>query len=285
MVRILVSIMMVSLLISTSYAVQSNITESEGYACMGEDRTKRQTEETALQDAKRKAIEQVSTYIQSETQVKDFELQKDIVNAYANAKIRILEQKGVWDSEPPKIGDCYRLKIKAEVIPDEDGIKRISQIKLMDDPSAPLQVQLWTDKDEYKTGDKIKIYLKGNKPFYAVILYRDAKGELIQLLPNPYRRENYFNGGTTYVLPSGEDRFELEVTPPFGEEEIMVYASTTKPGELKVEALGAVYGVKTEVSEIGEKTRGVAIKPKGKGDIKAEEFFEIKRGIKTGGKR
>lgn len=41
---------------------------------MGEDRTKRQTEETALQHAKKKAIEQVSTYIQSETQVKDFEL-------------------------------------------------------------------------------------------------------------------------------------------------------------------------------------------------------------------
>lgn len=59
--------------VTNLYAAQSTITESEGYACMGEDRTKRQTEETALQDAKRKAIEKVSTYIQSETQVKDFE--------------------------------------------------------------------------------------------------------------------------------------------------------------------------------------------------------------------
>ena len=44
------------------YASQSTITESEGYACMGEDKSKKQTEQTALADAKKKAIEQVSTY-------------------------------------------------------------------------------------------------------------------------------------------------------------------------------------------------------------------------------
>ncbi|HOJ44039.1 MAG TPA: hypothetical protein PK800_07940 [Syntrophorhabdaceae bacterium] len=94
---------------------------------MGEDRTKRQTEETGLQDAKKKAIEQVSTYIQSETQIKDFELQKDIVNAYANGKVRLIGSHGRWDNEPPRIGDCYKLKIKAEVITDEEDFsgKRI----------------------------------------------------------------------------------------------------------------------------------------------------------------
>ncbi|MDW7972856.1 MAG: DUF4384 domain-containing protein, partial [Thermodesulfovibrio sp.] len=156
---------------SSAFASQSAITESEGYACLSEDRTKRQTEETALQDAKRKAIEQVSTYIQSETQIKDFELQKDIVNAYANAKVRIIELKGIWDSEPPKIGDCYRVKIKAEVIPDENSMKKISQASLIDDPSLPLRVQMWTEKREYQAGEKIKIFLRSNKPFYARVVY------------------------------------------------------------------------------------------------------------------
>ncbi|MCX7725043.1 MAG: DUF4384 domain-containing protein [Thermodesulfovibrio sp.] len=264
---------------SSAFASQSAITESEGYACLSEDRTKRQTEETALQDAKRKAIEQVSTYIQSETQIKDFELQKDIVNAYANAKVRIIELKGIWDSEPPKIGDCYRVKIKAEVIPDENSMKKISQASLIDDPSLPLRVQIWTEKREYQAGEKIKIFLRGNKPFYARVVYRQSDGSLVQILPNPYRKDNYFQGGVIYEIPSGPDRFELEVTPPFGEESIIVYASTGELGAVETEPLGGVYKIKTRFEDVGDKTRGVQIIQKGQ--AKASEFYESSLDIKT----
>ncbi|MCM8762755.1 MAG: DUF4384 domain-containing protein, partial [Candidatus Omnitrophica bacterium] len=138
MKSLVIVFLMFFVIVSNGLASQSTITESEGYACMGEDRTKRQTEETALQDAKKNAIEQVSTYIQSETQVKDFEFQKEIINAYANAKVRIIESHGKWDNDPPRIGDCYRLKIKVEVIPDESAMKKISEAKELDDPSLPL---------------------------------------------------------------------------------------------------------------------------------------------------
>jgi len=270
-------ILILLLITSHSYAIQSSITESEGYACMGEDRTKRQTEETALQDAKRKAIEQVSTYIQSETQVKDLELQKDIVNAYANAKVRIIESQGKWDSEPPKVGDCYRIKIKAEVIPDEEAMKRISQSKELEDPSAPLKVKVWTEKNQYKAGERIKLFLKGNKPFYARVLYRQADGTLVQILPNPYRKDNYFQGGVVYEIPSGPDRFELEVTPPFGEESFIVYASTGELGSLELEQAGGVYKVRTNLDDAGEKTRGIKIVETG--SKKGAEFAEEKVNI------
>jgi hypothetical protein len=270
-------ILILLLITSHSYAIQSSITESEGYACMGEDRTKRQTEETALQDAKRKAIEQVSTYIQSETQVKDFELQKDIVNAYANAKVRIIESQGKWDSEPPKVGDCYRLKIKAEVIPDEEAMKRISQSKELDDPSAPLKVKVWAEKNQYKAGERIKLFLKGNKPFYARVLYKQADGTLVQILPNPYRKDDYFQGGVIYEIPSGPDRFELEVTPPFGEESFIVYASTGELGSLELEQAGGVYKVRTNLDDVGEKTRGIKIVEAG--SKKGAEFAEEKVNI------
>lgn len=271
--------LLILILASTVYASQSAITESEGYACMGEDRTKRQTEETALQDAKRKAIEQVSTYIQAETQVKDFELQKDIVNAYANAKVRIIEQKGIWDSEPPKVGDCYKVKIKAEVIPDETAMKKISGAVSLDDPSAPLKVQIWTEKREYRAGEKIKIFLRGNKPFYARVVYKQADGSLVQILPNPYRRENYFQGGVIYEIPSGPDRFELEVTPPFGKENIIVYASTGQLGSVELEPAGGVYKIKTVLEELADKTRGVQIIHKGQSN--ASEFYETILKVET----
>jgi len=273
-----VSLMLI-IMISTGYAGQSTIAESEGYACMGEDRTKRQTEEIALQDAKRKALEHVSTYIQSETQVKDFELQKDIINAYANAKVRIIEQTAKWDNDPPKVGDCYKLTIKAEVIPDEESMKRIFQSKEFSDPSTPLKVQAWTEKKEYKANDKVKIFLRGNKPFYARILYRQADGTLLQILPNPYRKDNYFQGGVVYEIPSGPDRFELEVSPPFGEEEFIVYASTGELGNLEVEPSSGVYKIKTRFEDVGDKTRGVTIVQKGKSS--SSEFFEERLRINT----
>ena len=58
--------------------------------------------------------------------------------------------------------------------------------------------------------------MRGNKPFYAKVIYKETTGNLIQILPNPYRKDNYFNGGVIYEIPSGNDKFELEVNPPFG---------------------------------------------------------------------
>ena len=270
------------LMASNLYAAQSTITESEGYACMGEDKSKKQTEQAAMTDAKKKAIEFISSYVTTESQVKNFQLEKDLVSAYSNATVKVIQEieKG-WYKDASS-GDCYRVKIKAEVIPDENAMDKISKSKqLVDDPSAPLNVNVWTDKKEYQNGEKIRIYIKGNKPFYAVVLHKDVKGESLQLLPNPYRKENYFNGGVIYEIPSGNDRFELEVSSPFGEESVSVYASTSPLGDINVKDIGGVYQVKTKQDDIGDRTRGVKLKEK-TGSNAASEFFEERATLKTG---
>src|SRR3989338_745639 len=268
---------------SILYAAQSTITEADGSACMGEDRSKKQTENLAFEDAKRKAVEWTLTYLKSETVVNKYELQKDLIEAYSNAAIKIIQEMEKKWYKDESLCDCFKVKIKAEVIPDEKAIENISKNKQMtDDPSAPLSIKVWADKKEYKGSDKIRVYIKGNKPFYARVVYKDAGGNMVQLLPNPHRGSNYFNGGTIYELPSGEDKFELEVTPPFGEEDIIVYASTSPLGDIKLEADGEIYQVMTNAEDIGDKTRGVKIKEKagGKG-ISASEFFEDKVVVRT----
>jgi len=159
----------------------------------------------------------------------------------------------------------------------------VKEKTLLDDPNAPLTVKLWTDKERYQIGEKIKIYLKGNKPFYARIIYHDAAGRLIQLMPNPYRSENYFNGGVIYEIPSGRDKFELEVSPPLGKESITLYASTVQLGELDLTPSKGIYMVKTRSIEVGMKTRGVKITGK-KGGLPGGpvEFGEVKIGVNTG---
>jgi hypothetical protein len=275
---------LVTLLVSPSlHAAQSTITQAEGYACMGYDKSRKVAEEEALANAKRAAAEFASTYVKSETQVVNALLEKDLIEAYAHASVKIIEELSRRWYKDPASGDCVQIRIKAEVIPDEHTMGRIGQSKgAEDDPSAPLKVRVWTDKKEPRQGEKIKVYLKGNKPFYARVIYQDAGGKLIQLLPNPYRAENYFQGGVVYEFPSGNDRFELEVTPPFGEENIHVYASSSPLGDLSLQKAGGVYEVKTEAKEVGKTTRGVQITQKKTGDEPgAAEFFEGMCAVKT----
>jgi len=244
------------------YAAQSTIKIAEGSACMGDDKSRKQTETAALSDAKRNAVESVKTYVSSATEVKDFEVQKDLVSAYANATVEVVETlEKAWYKDPAQ-GDCYRVRLKAEVIPDEKAMKKAnekSKDAVLDDPSLPLAVKVWTDKKDYHNGEKIKIYLKGNKPFFARVIYRDTAGTSVQLLPNPYRQDNYFQGGVVYEIPSGKDQFELEVNPPFGEENIIVYASVTELGDLNLKQDGSVYIVKTKARDIGIKTRRIKV--------------------------
>jgi hypothetical protein len=277
-------VLMLFICISSSlHAAQSTITESDGYACMGADKSRRQTEQQALVEAQRNAVEKTLSYFRSETRVKDFQFEKDIIGAYSNATIKIVQELDKAWYKDPSSGDCYRIKIKAEVTPDEKAMKKITEgTTVVDDPAAPLHVQVWTGKKDYKQGEKIKVYLKGNKPFYARLLYKDAGGNLVQLLPNPFRKENYFNGGVIYELPSGNDRFDLEVSPPFGQEDIILYTSTAQLGEIRLENQGGIYQVKTEAKDVGINTRGVKVSQIGDNKAKtAAEFFEEKAVVKT----
>ncbi|MFA6414360.1 MAG: DUF4384 domain-containing protein [Syntrophales bacterium] len=269
---------------SPLFAAQSTIVDVEGNACMGDDKSRKQTEQAAMADAKRNAAERAVTYLRSETQVKDFAVEKDLIAAYSNAAVKVIQELEKSWYKDAVTGECYRTKIKAEVVPDEKSMNKAAQAKdFADDPAAPLKVKLWTDKQDYRQGEKIKIYLKGNKPFHARIIYRDTAGNLLQILPNPYRSEAYFNGGVIYEIPTGNDRFDLEVSPPFGQESISIYTSTAPLGDINLTARGNVYRVMTKSTDVSRLTRGVKVQEKsgGRKDLPSE-FSEEVLSIKTG---
>ena len=290
-------LLLILFMISNLHASQSTIIEADGIACMGYDKSRKQTEEEALANAKKKAVEYASTYIKSESRLKDFELEKDLVEAYSNATVKVIQEISRSWYRDTSLGECCQVKIKAEVIPDNEAMDKIAKGKgLADDPSAPLTVQLWTDKKQYKESEKIKIYIRGNKPFYARVVYKMINGELRQLFPNPFRQSNYFNGGAIYEIPSPEDQFELEVEPPFGKETIIVYASTAPLGKIDLTPDGGVYKINTESEKIGVKSRevslsekievrsrGVSLKEKNPGQkTKTAEFLEAQIFFTTG---
>ncbi len=268
------------------FAAQSTITEADGESCMGDDKTRRQTEQAALEIAKRMAVEYTSSHIGSTTVVENFELKSDIVEAFTQAEVKLLEVLNRdWRQNGP-IDLCINLRIKAEVIPAAAQLQKVDSEQLKTDPRLPLNVDLWVNASDaqFTEGDKMKIYLRGNKPFYGRLVYVDSKGNNVQLLPTQHRRDNYFQGGTMFEIPTGNDKFELTVTGPFGEEQLILYASTEQLGNINTAPAGKdFYVVNDGIEQVAVKTRGIAIEAKDTnvGRPGVAEFAETAISIRT----
>ena len=256
------------------FAAQSVIVEAVGTASMGDTKSKKETVDAAKTSALRNASENAGIYISSETKIKDYMMESDIVEAFAKADVKILSETGEWFKDE-SLGDSYRLTIQAEVTPKE-MIEKPDTGNMSDDPSAPLKVKLWSGKNQtaFKAGETISLFMKGNKPFFARVVYFQNDGTQVQLLPNPFRKDNYFYGSTVFSLPSGKDSYELTVEPPFGSEKIVLYASTGELGDVRVEDAGSVYTIGEKPEDTGIKTRGIKITKKDGKSAQAFEFDE-----------
>jgi hypothetical protein len=89
------------------------ITEAEGSACMGDDKSRKQTEEVARNEARRRAAEQAATQVRSQSRVSIGTLEEDVIKIIATGKVRVID---VLDSKWDKDG-CYSYRIRAEVTP------------------------------------------------------------------------------------------------------------------------------------------------------------------------
>jgi len=267
---------------------RSSIHEVDGYAYLSEKMTLEQVRNMAVTTAKRQAVERAKTYIESKTTVENFEVTQDQIMGKSHGAVTVLEMKDLGVENNTR----YHVWIKAEVEygikpsgqnTDENFSERLSSTHL--DPHAPLTVKVWTSKKEYRKGDHIIVYMQGNRDFYARIVDITSDGNIIQLLPNDYRRQDRFEAGRIYEIPGTKDRFDLEVTPPFGEDRIVVYASDVPLGNVAMNSAGAGLGAFRGTREsLGIRTRGISVKASGgKGASAAgAEFYESSWKLRTG---
>ena len=267
------------------YSVASMIVEVEGAACLGQEHSRAETKKLALTEAKRTASEWAVTHVTSETNVKDGKLADDLINAYSRATVRILEEleKG-WqqsDGSGGFVDSCYRVKIKAEVVPAKvENVRPVAQAAI-NNPRAPLTVELWTDKETYGIGDAMKFYFRGNKPFYARAVYKDAEGNLIEV--TRARDARYYRGGTVYEIPGDNDRFTLMITPPLGNEKLILYTSTQPMDNYNGQTSGKWFIVSGNYGDLGVMTRGLTVLEgiQGGGNAGNAEFAEAEVNVRV----
>jgi hypothetical protein len=214
---------------------RSNIVEVDCYAQLSEEKSIRDIRQEAFANARRQALENAETHIKSQTRVENYQLQYDLIESGAEGVVKILEQKDLGIENNSR----YHVWVRAEVTYVLRPAVEPAKQKALMSPDAPLTVKIWTEQKNYRHGEYITIYMEGNRDFFARIVNTSSDGKVIQLLPNGYRQTHHFQGGKRYQIPGPGDRFELKVTPPYGQERIVVYASETPMGEIAMAPLGA----------------------------------------------
>ena len=250
---------------------RSCIQAVDGFAYLSENMTLKDTRAAAFANAKRQAVEMSKTYIKSKTKVTNYVIDYDTIWSESEGMINVLEQKDYGIENNTR----YHVWIKAEV---EYSIKpKLSEKETMTEmiPNTPLTVKVWTPQKKYSEGEKININLKGNRDFYARIIDITASGDIIQLLPNDYRKVNHFKADTLYKIPDKGDLFNLIASPPFGRDQIIVYASEIPLDPVNMESIGnGLNKYNGDKETLGTKSRENVQMPDGNDTFSGAEFYE-----------
>lgn len=263
---------------------RSNIVEVDGYAQLSEEKSIRDVRQEAFANARRQALENAESRIKSQTRVENYQLQYDLIESGAEGVVKVLEQKDFGIENNSR----YHVWIKAEVTYVLKPPSEPAQQKVLMSPEAPITVKVWTEKKSYRNGENITISMEGNRDFYARIVNIGSNGKVIQLLPNGYRQTNHFRGGRRYQIPGPGDRFNLQVTPPYGQERIVVYASETPMGDIPMTPLAAgLQEYRGSNDDLAFRVRSIqpVARPGGSMTSGSTDFYEASWLVETGARK
>jgi len=100
----------------------------------------------------------------------------------------------------------------------------------------PISLEITThlgDNQQFVKGDTIYFFVSLDHDAYLLIIYETADKKLIQILPNSYNKKNFYRRGDFFQIPDEDRPFNFKVSPPFGHEKIMAFASTRSFPTLK----------------------------------------------------
>jgi hypothetical protein len=115
-----------------------------------------------------------------------------------------------------------------------DELVNLMQQLFPDGGDFPMRV--WPDKGMgavYVEGEKFSVHVAPEMNAYIQADYFQSDGTVVHVLPNP-PHHNFVEGGNTFVIGQVGGGYEFVVTPPFGEELLMIIASQ-EPLEVDLE--------------------------------------------------
>ena len=147
--------------------------EADGEYRLGDNDTRSQAKDLALDDAKKAALEKVAVYIESVTLVNDFQLTKQQIASYTNGKLQIKSKSFDFVED----GLVCKAHIIATVDVDTEELKNISNLDPAPQPVTPQQTEsiyppppiYQPDQDTYVPRKEFFEVEEYNGHYYAVI--------------------------------------------------------------------------------------------------------------------
>lgn len=119
-----------------SYAAGTEEIEASAQYILGDNDSKLDGRRLALMEAKRNALEKAGTYIESFTEVKNFQLTRDQIRIYTAGILELKESGEKWD----KIGDNLAVTLTVKVKVDKDVVaKQIAAIRKNSEATQALE--------------------------------------------------------------------------------------------------------------------------------------------------
>jgi len=84
------------------------------------------------------------------------------------------------------------------------------------------------DQQVFVENDIISFFISLDHAAYIYVFYQDASNNVYQLLPNKTQTKHYFNAGDYIPFPAQDSDFQFKIRPPFGKEQLWVFASDQK---------------------------------------------------------
>ncbi|MFO8047716.1 MAG: DUF4384 domain-containing protein [Desulfosudaceae bacterium] len=96
------------------------------------------------------------------------------------------------------------------------------------------------------------------------------------------RSKNYFNGQQVYRIPDEQDRFDLRIIPPFGQDRIVVYASEAPLGNVEMDPIGSgLREYRGSRESLDMLSRGIKVVESKENSAAGAEFYEAEWTIHT----
>jgi hypothetical protein len=95
------------------------------------------------------------------------------------------------------------------------------------DGQGPIRFTLTTDRGRdpvYRVGEKMNLIVQADRDIRLRCYYLQQDGQVYQIFPNPYRRDDAIAGGRPHTIPGANFPFELDILPPAGKELVKCFA-------------------------------------------------------------
>lgn len=128
-----------------------------------------------------------------------------------------------WQPQPPPENTpTPQMTVTPRIAATVTPIPTIPEPNPTQDPGSPttFALDLASNQATYRVGELVVLTVRAERACYLSLYDVSTAGEITQLFPNGYGKDNFLEAGQTFRIPSAYDRFDFGVNGPAGVERI-----------------------------------------------------------------